>query len=295
MFAQIVALTILFACVSAGYIGYGGHEEQLVYTAPVVKPEVDYYAHPKYEFKYGVEDFHTGDYKTQEESRDGDVVKGSYTVAEPDGTLRTVHYTADHHNGFNAIVTKTGKAVHPSHYNTYDEHYYSNRYHSINIMFSKILSVAALVAVAQAGLLEYPHGHASSYSSIAAAPVYSHAAPVYSHAAPVYSHAAPAYAHGHESVDYFAHPKYEYNYGVQDPHTGDHKTQHEVRDGDVVKGSYSVAEPDGTLRTVHYTADDHNGFNAVVEKSGHPVHPAPAKVAYAVPAAYAAPAHYYHH
>ncbi|XP_060517128.1 cuticle protein 19-like [Cylas formicarius] len=78
-----------------------------------------------------------------------------------------------------------------------------------------------------------------------------------------------------EHQDYYAHPKYEFNYGVQDPHTGDHKTQHEVRDGDVVKGSYSVAEPDGTLRTVHYTADDYNGFNAVVEKSGHPVHPAP--------------------
>lgn len=36
-----------------------------------------------------------------------------------------------------------------------------------------------------------------------------------------------------------------------------------------------MADPDGTLRTVHYTADDHNGFNAVVEKSGHSLHPAP--------------------
>ncbi|KAF7275194.1 hypothetical protein GWI33_012094, partial [Rhynchophorus ferrugineus] len=80
-------------------------------------------AHPKYQFKYGVEDFSTGDYKTQEETRDGDVVTGSYTVAEPDGSLRTVHYTADHHNGFNAVVTKTGTAHHPSHYNTYDGHY----------------------------------------------------------------------------------------------------------------------------------------------------------------------------
>lgn len=88
------------------------------------------------------------------------------------------------------------------------------------------------------------------------------------------------------------HPKYEFNYGVQDGHTGDQKSQHEIRDGDVVRGSYTVAEPDGTLRTVHYTADDHNGFNAVVERSGHPVHPAPAPV-YAK-AAFAAPAHYHH-
>lgn len=72
-----------------------------------------------------------------------------------------------------------------------------------------------------------------------------------------------------------AYPKYKYEYGVSDPRTGDHKSQAEVRDGDVVKGYYTVADPDGTLRTVHYTADDHNGFNAVVEKSGHAVHPVP--------------------
>jgi len=33
-------------------------------------------------------------------------------------------------------------------------------------------------------------------------------------------------------------------------------------------------EPDGSIRTVDYTADGHNGFNAVVSKSGHNVHPA---------------------
>ncbi|CAH1104226.1 unnamed protein product [Psylliodes chrysocephalus] len=164
-------------------------------------------------------------------------------------------------------------------------------------MYSKILSVLALAALAQAGVLDY--GHASSYSS-------SHvAAPVVSH-----GYHAPTYAKEAHHEDYYAHPKYEFNYGVQDGHTGDQKSQHETRDGDVVKGYYTVAEADGTLRTVHYTADDHSGFNAVVEKSGHPTHPAPApahgKVIlaapahYAAPAQYAAPAHhaapaYYHH
>jgi hypothetical protein len=62
---------------------------------------------------------------------------------------------------------------------------------------------------------------------------------------------------------------------VHDPLTGDHKNQEEVRDGDVVKGSYSLTEPDGTIRTVHYTADDLNGFNAVVKKEGQAVHPVP--------------------
>lgn len=46
---------------------------------------------------------------------------------------------------------------------------------------------------------------------------------------------------------------------MEDPHTGDHKSQHESRDGDVVKGEYSLLQPDGTFRKVSYTADDHNG------------------------------------
>lgn len=69
-----------------------------------------------------------------------------------------------------------------------------------------------------------------------------------------------------------SHPKYSFNYGVHDSHTGDVKSQHEVRDGDVVKGQYSLVEPDGSVRTVDYTADDHHGFNAVVSKSAPTVH-----------------------
>lgn len=53
------------------------------------------------------------------------------------------------------------------------------------------------------------------------------------------------------------------------------KNQWEERDGDVVKGQYSLVEPDGSVRTVTYTADDHNGFNAVVHKTGHAFHPNP--------------------
>lgn len=66
---------------------------------------------------------------------------------------------------------------------------------------------------------------------------------------------------------------YSYNYGVHDPATGDIKQQSEERDGDVVRGQYSLVEPDGTVRTVDYTADPVNGFNAVISKSGTPVHP----------------------
>ncbi|KAH8296021.1 hypothetical protein KR054_000566 [Drosophila jambulina] len=79
--------------------------------------------------------------------------------------------------------------------------------------------------------------------------------------------ARPGYA-----LDYYDHPKYAFNYGVADHTTGDVKSQHETRDGDVVKGQYSLVEPDGSIRTVDYTADPIHGFNAVVTKSGPTVH-----------------------
>ncbi|CAH0728860.1 unnamed protein product, partial [Brenthis ino] len=92
------------------------------------------------------------------------------------------------------------------------------------------------------------------------------------HAAPasIAYHAAPVtkvLAH-HEEI---AHPKYEFSYSVADGHSGDNKQQHESRDGDVVKGSYSFLEADGSVRTVEYSADDHNGFNAIVHNSA-PAH-----------------------
>lgn len=34
-------------------------------------------------------------------------------MVEPDGSVRTVDYTADPINGFNAVVTKSGPTVHP--------------------------------------------------------------------------------------------------------------------------------------------------------------------------------------
>jgi hypothetical protein len=50
-----------------------------------------------------------------------------------------------------------------------------------------------------------------------------------------------------------------------------------------VKGQYSLVEPDGSIRTVDYTADPVNGFNAVVSKSGPGVHAAPVVKPIAVP------------
>lgn len=68
-------------------------------------------------------------------------------------------------------------------------------------------------------------------------------------------------------------PRYEFNYAVNDPVTGDNKAQTESRDGGVVKGSYSLSEPDGTIRVVDYTADSLTGFNAIVKRVGPAAHP----------------------
>ncbi|XP_058833006.1 cuticle protein 8-like [Topomyia yanbarensis] len=117
--------------------------------------------------------------------------------------------------------------------------------------------------------------------AVSASPIdYGHyGAPALLHA-PVL-HAAPVLKH--VVAEPVAYPKYSFNYGIKDPHTGDIKSQAEERDGDVVKGQYSLVEPDGSVRTVDYTADDHNGFNAVVHKSAPAVHKVVAPVAYHAP------------
>ncbi|XP_066255164.1 cuticle protein 19-like [Euwallacea similis] len=119
-------------------------------------------------------------------------------------------------------------------------------------MSSSAIILAALIAICHAG---YPSVGVVPYPQIPYI------------GTPLYNHHGP-------DKDYYAYPKYKFAYGVDDPHTGDHKSQEEIRDGDVVKGYYTVADPDGTLRVVHYTAD-HNGFNAIVEKHGKSIHPAP--------------------
>ncbi|XP_039293895.1 cuticle protein 19 [Nilaparvata lugens] len=72
----------------------------------------------------------------------------------------------------------------------------------------------------------------------------------------------------HHKEEHHEAKPYSFEYKVHDPHTHDIKSQHETSDGHGVKGYYSLVEPDGTLREVHYTADKHKGFNAVVHRSG---------------------------
>ncbi|CAH1644403.1 unnamed protein product [Spodoptera littoralis] len=86
------------------------HQLQAAPIAPVTAPTPvvpsNSASHAKYEYKYEVSDHQTGDRKSHWESRDGDKVRGVYTLYEPDGALRTVEYTADAVHGFNAVVRR---------------------------------------------------------------------------------------------------------------------------------------------------------------------------------------------
>ncbi|XP_053686586.1 uncharacterized protein LOC128736131 [Sabethes cyaneus] len=212
----------------------------------------------QYQYQYGVNDGQTGDHKSHWEHRDGDHVEGQYTVADADGTHRVVQYKADPTVGFqfqcpsrppqpidggvgyeliaSDRATRAATEIDISSSTAFVlVHCHSD---NINRRRSKMLKIVTLVAcLAIAVSAEYYLGE----------------------------HV--------EHEEYHSHPKYKFEYGVKDPHTGDHKSQWEHRDGDVVVGSYTLDEADGTHRVVSYNSDDHNGFQAHVQRVGHAHHP----------------------
>ncbi|XP_071443009.1 cuticle protein 21-like [Hetaerina americana] len=165
----------------------------------------------------------------------------------------------------------------------------------VSSMAAKLFVLAALVAVANAGFISggvisatNSHVLAPAVTRLAAPAYYGshiayHAplayhAPIAYHAplavekaeAPATTTAAPApapvkaAAPAVEDEEVDPNPSYSFSYDVSDAETGDTKTQSESMENGVVKGSYSVVDPDGVKRTVEYTADAVNGFNAVV-------------------------------
>ncbi|KAL7730803.1 hypothetical protein ACLKA6_003571 [Drosophila palustris] len=143
-------------------------------------------------------------------------------------------------------------------------------------MAFQFFAILALVAAVSAGVVPVQQ-------------VYHGAAPAvaYAHAPVAVAHAPVAVAHGHQVLakhddEYDPHPQYKYAYDVQDALSGDSKSQVEERDGDVVRGEYSLIDADGYKRTVQYTSDPENGFNAVVNRVpvDHVVKTVAAPVAY---------------
>ena len=159
----------------------------------------------------------------------------------------------------------------------------------------QVLTACALVAAACGAPsvpLAYGHGYAHGYAASPATYGLGYAAVAPAPVDVVVGHAPVAKSV--EVVDYVnPHPKYDFSYGVSDGYTGDHKSQVESRDGDVVRGQYRLVDPDGTERVVTYTADDYNGFNAVVEKRPLGYAAAPAVAAHGYAAAPAVAAHGY--
>uniref|UniRef100_A0A182WTJ8 Uncharacterized protein n=1 Tax=Anopheles quadriannulatus TaxID=34691 RepID=A0A182WTJ8_ANOQN len=269
---------------------------------PTLVKHIDEDHDAQYDFSYGVHDDHTGDIKEQRESRHGDQVHGQYSLIDSDGHKRTVEYTADDHNGFNAVVHREPtdiKIPQPIVQKVIAQP-----------AIAKFFALCAVFAVANAGLQQpiNPVYHAApinfaqpalfkpqpqqtvyaqpaliktvqqpailkTYAQPAIVKNYVQPAVVKSYAQPalVKSYAQPTYV---KQVEEYAPANYEFSYSVHDSHTGDVKSQHETRHGDQVQGQYSLLDADGHQRIVDYTADDHNGFNAVVRRE-----PANVKVA----------------
>ncbi|CAH0407578.1 unnamed protein product [Chilo suppressalis] len=72
----------------------------------VREPQEDYDPNPSYQFGFDVNDDQYTNYQNRKEQRDGDVIKGSYSVVDSDGFIRTVTYTADPKEGFKAEVSR---------------------------------------------------------------------------------------------------------------------------------------------------------------------------------------------
>ncbi|XP_034238107.1 uncharacterized protein LOC117643369 [Thrips palmi] len=254
---------------------------------------LDYHAHPKYSFNYGVKDPHTGDIKNQWETRDGDVVKGEYSLVEADGSVRTVSYTADHHNGFNAVVKRTGPSYHPVAHKQYHHEEPSHaHYVSVPAKPSYYSSYPALASYSGDHYSDDAASSASSRTGAADAATTTTTAATTTttagskHVAPADADTAeskpvpsrwsrssrqgvlggdPGRAAGEQAEDNDDSEPYSFDYAVRDPSTGDTKSQWESRVNGVVRGMYSLVQADGSLRSVTYTADNLNGFRATVK------------------------------
>ena len=83
------------------------------YSPPVYAPADE---SPKpYSYQYSVADdkYHINFQKQETQDAYGNV-KGSFTIALPDGRIQTTTYTADDNHGFTAEVSYTGTAQYPA-------------------------------------------------------------------------------------------------------------------------------------------------------------------------------------
>merc|ERR1719187_341823 len=107
MYKLIVASALIAAAYAAAPPSYGAPAPY--HPAPVEKLPPQPFA-----YEYGVaDDYSKANFKKTETQDAEGVVKGSFTIALPDGRIQTTTYTADHYNGFVADVTYEGTPVYP--------------------------------------------------------------------------------------------------------------------------------------------------------------------------------------
>ncbi|XP_054282850.1 cuticle protein 8-like [Macrosteles quadrilineatus] len=117
--------TVLMLCLavrgdySAPSTSYGVPTPSTSYGAPSYDSHSENHGPSRpYNFGYSVRDFHTGADFKQQETSDGNTVKGQYRVQLPDGRTQIVTYTADWQTGFHADVQYEGEASYPAVYGT---------------------------------------------------------------------------------------------------------------------------------------------------------------------------------
>nr|CAD7571809.1 unnamed protein product [Timema californicum] len=262
--------------------------------------EIDHQGPGTYAFGYDVEDSATGNvhYRREERHANG-TVTGSYGVLEANGMVRVVNYIADH-LGYRITDEKNSQERNDlarkarilfSNCN-YPCKLYMSRLTPAHLVVLSSLSIDTsepsvdglnLVQVAQCNShnaedLVYPYlsvNRAFPTTTFWLRDALPTARCVTGEEVFSKTDGSTETQPSKEMAVQSDYPKYSYKYGVNDPHTGDIKSQSEHRDGDVVKGQYSLVEPDGSVRVVDYSADDHSGFNAVVSKIGPSLHPTP--------------------
>ncbi|XP_047471385.1 pro-resilin-like [Penaeus chinensis] len=82
----------------------------------------------------------------------------------------------------------------------------------------------------------------------------------------------PAYGYG-ATTPSSAPAKYDFNYAVNDPPSGNDFGHQEARDGPNTQGSYFVLLPDGRLQRVTYNVNGDSGYLAEVTYEGEAQYP----------------------
>ncbi|CAO1352346.1 unnamed protein product [Diamesa tonsa] len=112
MSAKVIVFFAFVAVASAGILQGGYYQPQQTIIKQIQPTIVKQLVHAapeapaNYEFNYAVNEASTGDVHSQQEKAENGVIRGSYQMNDADGFLRTVDYTADDVNGFQANVRR---------------------------------------------------------------------------------------------------------------------------------------------------------------------------------------------